>query len=164
MLVGAYMPCVLVETAFLSHPVEGRRLAQKTYRADVAEGLYTGIARFVRELSQFTGGFFTQEPPPHAEVRGDVLLLTRPTPEGNLHCEVERATLTPRRFYARDETGDRFELKMQDYQTLSGIPWPMRLEAISPMGRVIVQQRDVEINGELAPSAFVPPRRAEKRQ
>ena len=51
-LVGAYMPCVLVETAFLSHPVEGRRLAQKTYRADVAEGLYMGVARFVRELSR----------------------------------------------------------------------------------------------------------------
>jgi N-acetylmuramoyl-L-alanine amidase len=51
-LVGAYMPCVLVETAFLSHPVEGRRLAREAYRADVAEGLYTGIARFLRELSR----------------------------------------------------------------------------------------------------------------
>src|SRR5262249_41904664 len=37
-LVGAYMPCVLVETAFLSHPVEGRRLARADYRADVAQG------------------------------------------------------------------------------------------------------------------------------
>lgn len=51
-LVGAYMPCVLVETAFLSHPVEGRRLARASYRADVAEGLYGGIARFLRELSR----------------------------------------------------------------------------------------------------------------
>ena len=51
-LVGAYMPCVLVETAFLSHPVEGRRLARGAYRADLAEGLYTGIARFLRELSR----------------------------------------------------------------------------------------------------------------
>lgn len=51
-LVGAYMPCVLVETAFLSHPVEGRRLARKAYRDEVAEGLYTGIARFLRELSR----------------------------------------------------------------------------------------------------------------
>ena len=46
-LVGAYMPCVLVETAFLTHPVEGRRLAQEDYRADIAEGLYTGIAGFL---------------------------------------------------------------------------------------------------------------------
>jgi N-acetylmuramoyl-L-alanine amidase len=46
-LVGAYMPCVLVEVAFLTHPVEGRRLARRDYRAEVAEGLYSGIARFL---------------------------------------------------------------------------------------------------------------------
>ena len=49
MLVGAYMPCVLVETAFLTHPVEGRRLARDEYRTDVAEGLYDGIAGFVAQ-------------------------------------------------------------------------------------------------------------------
>jgi N-acetylmuramoyl-L-alanine amidase len=46
-LVGAYMPCVLVETSFLSHPVEGRRMADPEYRAAVAEGVYGGIARFL---------------------------------------------------------------------------------------------------------------------
>jgi len=51
-LVGAYMPCVLVETAFLSHPVEGRRLAREEYRADLAQGLYTGIAAFVADVSR----------------------------------------------------------------------------------------------------------------
>jgi N-acetylmuramoyl-L-alanine amidase len=51
-LVGAYMPCVLVETAFLSHPVEGRRLAREEYRTDVAEGLYRGISRFLVDVSR----------------------------------------------------------------------------------------------------------------
>ena len=51
-LVGAYMPCVLVETAFLTHPVEGPRLVRESYRADLAEGLYRGIARFLRDLSR----------------------------------------------------------------------------------------------------------------
>ncbi len=46
-LVGAYMPCVLVETSFLSHPVEGRRMADPEYRAAVAEGVYHGIAKFL---------------------------------------------------------------------------------------------------------------------
>jgi N-acetylmuramoyl-L-alanine amidase len=46
-LVGAHMPCVLVETSFLSHPGEGRRLAGHAYREAVAEGLFTGIARFL---------------------------------------------------------------------------------------------------------------------
>lgn len=51
-LVGAYMPCVLVETAFVTHAVEGARIAREEYRAEVAQGLYTGIARFLGDLSR----------------------------------------------------------------------------------------------------------------
>jgi N-acetylmuramoyl-L-alanine amidase len=51
-LVGAYMPCVLVETAFISHPIEGRRLARGVYRRDVAQGLFDGIARYLRDGSR----------------------------------------------------------------------------------------------------------------
>ncbi len=47
-LVGAYMPCVLVETAFLTHPVEGKRLDSSTYQDALAEGLFQGIASFLR--------------------------------------------------------------------------------------------------------------------
>jgi N-acetylmuramoyl-L-alanine amidase len=46
-LVGAYMPCVLVETSFLSHPVEGKRLGTIAYQYDIAEGLYLGITDFL---------------------------------------------------------------------------------------------------------------------
>jgi hypothetical protein len=122
-------------------------------------------ADFLRELSLFTGGFFTQEPPPKAETRGGTLLLTRETPHGLLHCEVDRATLTPRRFYSdpKDPGVERFELKLSNYREISGVLWATRLEAISAMGRVAVDQRDVEVNGELAPQAFVAPKRAEKR-
>lgn len=48
-LVGAYMPCVLVEASFVTHPVEGRRLAGAAYRTAVADGIYAGIARFLRD-------------------------------------------------------------------------------------------------------------------
>lgn len=48
-LVGAYMPCVLVETSFLTHPTEGRRLASRAYRDDVAEGIYVGVERFLAD-------------------------------------------------------------------------------------------------------------------
>jgi N-acetylmuramoyl-L-alanine amidase len=47
-LVGAHMPCVLVETAFISHPVEGKRLMSVEYQEALAEGLFLGIARFLR--------------------------------------------------------------------------------------------------------------------
>ncbi len=46
-LVGAYMPCVLVETSFLNHRTEGRRLAGTRYRQAIAEGLANGIVRFL---------------------------------------------------------------------------------------------------------------------
>ena len=48
-LVGAHMPCVLVETAFLSHIIEGRRLETSAYQEVLAEGLFQGIARFLRD-------------------------------------------------------------------------------------------------------------------
>ncbi|MCW5891732.1 MAG: N-acetylmuramoyl-L-alanine amidase [bacterium] len=48
-LVGAHMPCVLVETSFVSHPVEGPRLATDAYQETVAEGIYDGIARFLAD-------------------------------------------------------------------------------------------------------------------
>ena len=48
-LVGAYMPCVLVETSCLTNPTEGRRLAARAYRDAVAEGIYAGIARFLAD-------------------------------------------------------------------------------------------------------------------
>ena len=93
-------------------------------------------------------------------------LLTRETAHGRLHCEVDRATLTPRRFFSDSQGSgeEQFELKLSKYRDVNGIPWATRLEAISAMGRVVVEQRGVEINGELAPQAFVPPKRAERRQ
>jgi N-acetylmuramoyl-L-alanine amidase len=46
-LVGAHMPCVLVETAFLTHRVEGRYLARAAYQEALAEGLFLGISHFL---------------------------------------------------------------------------------------------------------------------
>ena len=48
-LVGAYMPCVLVETSFLTHPLEGRRLARAEYRTTIAEGVASGVTRFLAD-------------------------------------------------------------------------------------------------------------------
>jgi N-acetylmuramoyl-L-alanine amidase len=47
-LVGAHMPCVLVETAFITHRVEGKHLISSEYQDALAEGLFLGIARFLR--------------------------------------------------------------------------------------------------------------------
>ena len=47
-LVGAHMPCVLVELAFLTHAEEGQRLGTAAYQEVLAEGLFHGIADFIR--------------------------------------------------------------------------------------------------------------------
>jgi len=48
-LVGAGMPCVLAEVSFLTHPLEGERLGQPSYRDSIAEGLLHGIEFFVED-------------------------------------------------------------------------------------------------------------------
>lgn len=48
-LVGAEMPCVLAEVSFLTHRVQGKLLRSSTYREAIAEGLFQGIARFIKE-------------------------------------------------------------------------------------------------------------------
>ena len=45
-LVGAHMPCVLVEISFIDHPLEGRRLITRRYQKLVAEAIYEGMRAF----------------------------------------------------------------------------------------------------------------------
>ena len=83
-------------------------------------------------------------------------------------CDIERATLTPRRYHlddpGRDSAGkSAFTLSLGRYADFGGVVWPTRIVATSAGGTVTIVLRDVEINGELAPNAFVPPRRAEKQ-
>ena len=46
-LVGAHMPCVLVEVSFADHPTEGRRLATKGYQRLIARAIFEGIADYL---------------------------------------------------------------------------------------------------------------------
>lgn len=121
---------------------------------------------FVRQWSYFNGELFDLAYAEDAEVEGDTLELrpgrTTTKAGSHLRCEVDRRTLTPRR-YVYDDGRRNFELVLDRYREINGVPWPTRLTATGTMGTVVVEQRNVEINGELAPNAFVPPRRAEKR-
>ncbi len=47
-LIGARMPSVLVETSFISNPMEEKRLKSKQYRQRVAEGIHTGVKNFIK--------------------------------------------------------------------------------------------------------------------
>lgn len=46
-LVGAYMPCALVETGFLTHPKEATRLSTQAYQEALADGIARGVLAFL---------------------------------------------------------------------------------------------------------------------
>jgi len=46
-LVGAYMPCALVETGFLTNPRESSRIATQAYQEALADGIARGVLAFL---------------------------------------------------------------------------------------------------------------------
>ena len=46
---GTYMASVLVETAFVTNSMEAKRLSSSAYRESMAEGIYLGIAHYLRD-------------------------------------------------------------------------------------------------------------------
>ena len=124
-----------------------------------------GAAQFVRNLDWVTGAFFKESGLVVETPRGKPLVVSKVLDdEGRvLRCEVERDTLTPRKYTLLDPAGKgRFVLTLGDYQDFGGIVWPKRLRARGDTGTIDVRLRDVEFNTDPAPRAFVPPRRAEK--
>jgi N-acetylmuramoyl-L-alanine amidase len=54
-LVGAAMPAVLVEVAFISHPEEEKLLSSETWQGKVASALMRGVARFQADQARRAG-------------------------------------------------------------------------------------------------------------
>jgi hypothetical protein len=121
-------------------------------------------AQLRREWELLSGSFFGDA---GLKVRdeGSRLAVTKTLEGGrSVVCDVDRRTLTPRRYRLLDPAGrTRFILTLGGYDLFNGIAWPTRLKATSDEGRIGVRLKDVELNGELPPGAFVPPRRAEKQ-
>jgi len=55
-LIGAEMPAVLVETGFMTNPVERKRLRSRKYLETLANGIVAGIERYMNSLSKSTRG------------------------------------------------------------------------------------------------------------
>ena len=122
-------------------------------------------AQLGREWAMLNGQFFSQ---PDLKLGGDAKWFTvsRTLGDGRtVACRADRATLTPRKYVMTDAAGaTRFTLKLSDYRVVNQIPWPHRSTAVSDEGTIDVRLKEVELNQELAPNAFKPPRRAERQQ
>lgn len=53
-LIGANMPCILVEVSFISNKLEERRLRDDQYLDDLATGIKEGIAKYMAEIGQMS--------------------------------------------------------------------------------------------------------------
>ena len=51
-LIGAEMPAILVETGFMTNPVERRRLQNQKYLETLADGIVAGVERYMKSLSK----------------------------------------------------------------------------------------------------------------
>ena len=47
-LVGAHMPCVLVEVSFIDHRIEGTLLSKRSYQRLLAESIFDGVVSYLR--------------------------------------------------------------------------------------------------------------------
>ena len=50
-LVGATMPSILIETGFLSHVGDAKKLSTSSYRNQIAEGIYQGLRDYIEKYN-----------------------------------------------------------------------------------------------------------------
>jgi N-acetylmuramoyl-L-alanine amidase len=62
-LIGANMPSVLAEIAFVSNPTEEKRLKTAEFREEVARGLYKGLRSYFESLNRAQPRRLTASPP-----------------------------------------------------------------------------------------------------
>jgi N-acetylmuramoyl-L-alanine amidase len=55
-LIGAEMPAILVETGFMTNPVERKRLQNQKYLETLADGIVAGVERYIKSLAKSTRG------------------------------------------------------------------------------------------------------------
>lgn len=110
----------------------------------------------------FNGRFFARD---DLSVRdtGRTLVYSATIDGARVDCEVDRKALVPRRYIMSDPSGaKRFTLALSDYRQHVDIPFAHKYVATSEFGEILISLHDVELNTELAATAFVPPRRAEQ--
>ena len=131
---------------------------------DQIESGKSGTIQFARAWSLLTRDFLFS-PDLTETIKGPDLLITRHDQATRIVCNVDRRTLTPRKYTLYDSANHQeFVMHLDDYYLHDGIAYPERMIAESRFGKVEVRLRQIQINGALAPGAFIPSSRAEKVQ
>ena len=51
-LVGAHMPCALMEISFVDHPTEGKRLGDRRYQRLIASAIFSGLKSYFAQIKK----------------------------------------------------------------------------------------------------------------
>jgi hypothetical protein len=130
---------------------------------DKAHSAGLGAKKLAENINLLNGDLFYRSDASVADA-GSLLRVSAPQGENIVRCDVDRRTVVPLKYVLNDPSGvARFTLELSDYRLEGGgIPLPFRMKATSDRGTIDVAVSEVEVNGELAEGAFVPPKRAEK--
>lgn len=128
-----------------------------TAPADLSRLPAAGISQAIELIS---GAYFRTAHAVEGASTPEQLVVVGPGPGGSdVRCEIDRATLTPRRFVVGGN-GQHMVLTLTRYEQRGAVAWPRRMEFLAPDGEILVRFSEIELNSEPASSAFVPPRRA----
>jgi hypothetical protein len=127
------------------------------------EAAGANMGRLTRQWLRLMSGIF-DDAGRDVKDDGPRLRVTQSNPDGTImHCTIDQKTLTPRQFVLNDARGvKRFTLTLDRYAEFGGVVWPRKIEALSESGQILIELREVEINGDLPDAAFAPPRRAQR--
>lgn len=113
-------------------------------------------------LELLNPGFFRRAIAGSGSSDGPLLVVTGAAlGRQDVHCEIDRATLTPRRFTLLTEAGSA-EFTLDRYAIVGDTVWPRRLGFRNDSGQIVVRLHEIEINTDVPDRAFVPPARARK--
>jgi outer membrane lipoprotein-sorting protein len=145
------------EGAWLIAPDDPERRAQ-------VQTAGVSAAKLARTWSVLAGGFFDDPNVKVVKSSASRLEVSKADDNGvTIFCEIDRPTLTPRKYRMIDDQGaTRFTLTLDRYAQFGDSVWPQRVVAISDRGEIDIDLKSIEINGEIPEQAFKPPRRAEK--
>lgn len=120
-------------------------------------------SKTARALSLLSGDFFCSGGCSVYDTGGASFRVERTIDGQRVVCEIDRATLTPRRYALYDPSGaERFTLTLNRYTVLKGIVFPVSFTAKFDKRVIQIELKDPALNEELNPGAFVPPAKATK--
>lgn len=116
-----------------------------------------GVSRSIEMLS---GAYFDRaRAMPQESTDVTLVVVGEAFGRDDVRCAIDRATLTPRRFWFSGD-GQNLEILLDEYELIGEIVWARRMEFRGPDGKIQIRLGETELSGELPENAFVPPARA----